>query len=130
MVFDRPTAFELLDSVSVFLEEKIKWELPKHLTFNVQIAINVINIVKREIDNGKEINESSKKLIADILQQGNSTESLSKAIKDGKIDLDNKELQKVLLEITKMKLSVDNPNYSTYKDLVEWIDRFFISKYT
>ena len=75
--------------------------------------------MKREIENGKEINESSKKLIADILQQGNSTESLSKAIKDGKIDLDNKELQKVLLEITKMKLSVDNPNYSTYKDLVE-----------
>ena len=119
MVFDRPTAFELLDSVSVFLEEKIKGELPKHLAFNVQIAINVINIVKREIENGKEINESSKKLIADILQQGNSTESLSKAIKDGKIDLDNKELQRVLLEITKMKLSVDNPNYSTYKDLVE-----------
>ena len=45
MVFDRPTAFELLDSVSVFLEEKIKGELPKHLAFNVQIAINVINIV-------------------------------------------------------------------------------------
>jgi len=119
MIFDRPTAYELLDSVSIFLEEKIKNELPKHLGFNVQIAINVINIVKREIREGNEINESSKKIILEILNDQETTEALAEAIKEGQIDLENKDLQKALLEITKMKLSVDNPNYSSYKNLVD-----------
>ena len=80
MIFDRPTAYELLDSVSIFLEEKIKNELPKHLGFNVQIAINVINIVKREIREGNEINESSKKIILEMLNDQETTEAPAEPI--------------------------------------------------
>ena len=77
MIFDRPTAYELLDAVSIFLEGKIKNELPKHLGFNLQIAINVINIVKREIKSGKEIDETSSKLISDLLEDEDTMKSLA-----------------------------------------------------
>ena len=127
MIFDRPTAYELLDAVSIFLEEKIKNELPKHLGFNLQIAINVINIVKREIKSGKEIDETSSKLISDLLEDEDTMKSLAESIKNKTLDLEDKNLQSALLEITKMKLSVDNPKYSTYKELIEWFKRFFIS---
>ena len=119
MIFDRPTAYELLDAVSIFLEGKIKNELPKHLGFNLQIAINVINVVKREIKSGKEIDETSSKLISDLLEHEDTMKSLAEAIKNQTLDLEDKNLQSALLEITKMKLSVDNPKYSTYKELIE-----------
>ena len=127
MIFDRPTAYELLDAVSIFLEWKIKNELPKHLGFNLQIAINVNNIVKREIKNGKEIDETSSKLISDLLEDEDTMKSLAESIKNKTLDLEDKNLQSALLEITKMKLSVDNPKYSTYKELIEWFKGFFIS---
>ena len=42
---------------------------------------------------------------------------LAESISTGEIELENKELQEALIEITKKKLSVDNPRYSTYKKL-------------
>ena len=41
------------------------------------------------------------------------------SISSGEIELENKKLQEALVEITKKKISVDNPKYSTYKKLVE-----------
>ena len=51
MIFDRPTNAELVEVVSEFLEKEIKINLPDHLAFKTQIAINVLNIVKREQQN-------------------------------------------------------------------------------
>ena len=41
MIFDRPTNAELVEVVSEFLEKEIKINLPDHLAFKTQIAINV-----------------------------------------------------------------------------------------
>ena len=40
MIFDRPTSAELVEAVSQFLEKQIKANLPDHLAFKTQIAIN------------------------------------------------------------------------------------------
>ena len=48
-----------------------------------------------------------------------SIRELAKQIEMGELKLDDKELQEVLIEITKKKISVDNPKYSTYKKLIE-----------
>ena len=47
MIFDKPTSAELVEVVSEFLEKETKSQLPNHLAFKTQIAINVLNIVKR-----------------------------------------------------------------------------------
>lgn len=121
MIFDRPTSAELIEAVSIFLEEKIKDNLPSHLAFNTQIAINVLNIVKRELEHEEKLSEDSKKILIGLF--GDSEKAnirhLAESIAKGKIQLENKELQEVLIEITKKKLSVDNPKYSTYKKLTK-----------
>ena len=122
MIFDRPSSVELLKAVSFFLDEKIKKEVPPHLAFKLRIVENVLNIVCREIELGDALSEEVindlKKLInSDIA----SLEDLAILIKEQKIDLEDQDLQNILVKLSKNKIAVDNPNYSTYKKLLDWI---------
>ena len=121
MIFDRPTNAELVEVVSEFLEKEIKINLPDHLAFKTQIAINVLNIVKREQQNEEILSKESKEILLNLFKDPNKVNirELAKQIETGELKLDNKELQEVLIEITKKKISVDNPKYSTYKKLIE-----------
>ena len=121
MIFDRPTNAELVEVVSEFLEKEIKINLPAHLAFKTQIAINVLNIVKREQQNEEILSKESKEILLNLFKDPKKANirELAKQIETGELKLDNKELQEVLIEITKKKISVDNPKYSTYKKLIE-----------
>ena len=123
MIFDRPTSAELVEVVSEYLEKKIKSNLPDHLAFKTQIAINVLNIVKRELQNEEVLTKESREILLTLFKDSDSDkaniEELAKQIKTGELKLENKELQEALIEITKKKISVDNPKYSTYHKLVE-----------
>jgi len=120
-IFDRPTNSELVEVVSEFLEKEIKINLPDHLAFKTQIAINVLNIVKREQQNEETLSKESKEILLDLFKDPNKANirELAKQIETGELKLDDKELQEALIEITKKKISVDNPKYSTYKKLIE-----------
>tara|TARA_B100000953_G_C17951400_1_gene400060 strand:- start:237 stop:605 length:369 start_codon:yes stop_codon:yes gene_type:complete len=121
MIFDRPTSAELVQVVSEFLEKEIKSNLPDHLAFKTQIAINVLNIVKREQQNEKILSNESRAILLNLFKDSDKTniEELAKQIQTGKLKLDNEELRDALIEITKKKISVDNPKYSTYKKLIK-----------
>ena len=121
MIFDRPTNTELVEVVSEFLEKEIKINLPDHLAFKTQIAINVLNIVKREQQNEEILSKESKEILLNLFKDPNKADirELAKQIETGELKLDDKELQEALIEITKKKISVDNPKYSTYKKLIE-----------
>ena len=121
MIFDRPTNAELVEVVSEFLEKEIKINLPDHLAFKTQIAINVLNIVKREQQNEEILSKESKEILLNLFKDPNKANirELAKQIETDELKLDNKELQEALIEITKKKISVDNPKYSTYKKLIE-----------
>ena len=121
MIFDRPTSAELVEAVSEFLSKEIKNNLPAHLAFKTQIAINVLNIVRREQENKELLTKESKEILLNLLsnpQEANIKE-LAEQIAAGKLELENKELQKALIDITKKKISVDNPKYSTYQKLIK-----------
>ena len=121
MIFDRPSRVELVEAVAIFLEEEIKDSLPNHLAFKTQIAINILNIVKRELEQENKLSEESKKILINLIGDSEKAniKHLAESISSGKVELDNKELQEALVEITKKKLSVDNPKYSTYKKLIK-----------
>ena len=54
-VFDRPTSVELLEAVIDFINTEIKSDsYPTNKKFKFQIVLNVLNIVKREVETGKE----------------------------------------------------------------------------
>ena len=44
---------------------------------------------------------------------------LALLIKEEKLDLQNEDLKNLLVKLSKNKITIDNPNYSTYKKLVD-----------
>ena len=67
-IFDRPSSSELLKAVIDFIDAETKSdEYPANKRFKLQIVSNILNIVKREIDLGKQINEDFSKLGACLL---------------------------------------------------------------
>ena len=83
MIFDRPTSTELVEVVSEFLEKKIKSNLPDHLAFKTQIAINVLNIVKRELQNEEVLTKESREILLTLFKDSDSDKA---NIEEFKID--------------------------------------------
>ena len=120
MIFDRPTSSELIKAVMDFLDTKIKDELPPHLAFKLRITNNVLGMVQREIDHGETLYQEVYDAMQNLINSEElTTENLSDLIKNGKIDLKNRDLEDLLVLLSKNKIAVDNPNYSTYKKLIE-----------
>ncbi len=122
MIFDRPTSSELIKAVMDFLDTKIKDELPPHLAFKLRITNNVLGMVQREIDHGETLHQEVHDAMQNLINSEElTTENLSDLIKNGKIDLKNRDLEDLLVLLSKNKIAVDNPNYSTYKKLIKWL---------
>jgi len=120
MIFDRPTSSELIKAVIDFLDTKIKDELPPHLAFKLRITNNVLGMVQREIDQGERLSEEVVKIMSDIIKSDDiTTKELSNLIKNGDLDLSDEKLKDLLILLSKNKIAVDNPNYSTYKKLIK-----------
>ena len=112
-VFDRPSASELLDAVIDFINAETKTEdYPANKRFKLQIVSNVLSIVKRELDLGKEINEDFSKLGADLIKEKDfSLEKLAEKIRNNEIDISNKNFIDFLYKLTEKKIDIDNPKY-------------------
>ena len=122
MIFDRPTSSELIKAVMDFLDTKIKDELPPHLAFKLRITNNVLGMVQREIDQGETLQQEFYDAMQNLMHSDElTTKKLSELIKDGKIDLKDEDLKDLLAILSKNKIAVDNPNYSTYKKLIKWL---------
>ena len=112
-IFDRPTSKELLEAVIDFIDAEIKSDsYPANKKFKFQIVLNVLNIVKREVDAGEEINEKFSELGSKLTNEENFTiEKLSKKIRKQEINYDDKSLIDFLYELTEEKIKIDNPKY-------------------
>ncbi len=112
-VFDRPTSKELLEAVIDFIDAEIKSDsYPANKKFKFQIVLNVLNVVKREIETGEEINEKFSELGSKLIGEENfSIENLSKKIRRKEIDYRDQSLIDFLYELTEDKIKIDNPKY-------------------
>jgi hypothetical protein len=120
MIFDKPSSVDLLAAIGHFLDTKIKPEVPAHLAFKIRIIENVLNIVIREIEKGDELSkEVINQLQGLIAADAPTIEALALLIKDEKIDLEDQDLKDLLVTLSKNKIAVDNPNYSTFKKLIK-----------
>ena len=120
MIFDKPNSVDLLEAVSHFLDTKIKSEVPAHLAFKLRIVENVLNIVRREIEKGEELSDEVMNQLRNLIESDTpSIKTLAFLIKDKKIDLNDRDLKDLLVTLSKNKIAVDNPNYSTFKKLIK-----------
>ena len=112
-VFDRPTAKELLEAVIDFIDAEIKSDsYPANKKFKFQIVLNVLNVVKREVETGEEINEKISELGSNLIGENEFTiEKLSQKIRDKEFDHEDKDLVDFLYNLTEEKIKIDNPKY-------------------
>ncbi len=112
-VFDRPTSKELLEAVIDFIDAEIKSDsYPANKKFKFQIVLNVLNIVKREVETGEDINEKFSELGSNLIGENEFTiEKLSQKIRDEEFDHEDKGLVDFLYDLTEEKIKIDNPKY-------------------
>ncbi|MBT24500.1 MAG: hypothetical protein CMD60_03380 [Gammaproteobacteria bacterium] len=112
-IFDRPTSKELLQSVIDFIEAEIKSDShPTNKKFKFQIVLNVLNIVKREVETGEEINKKFTELGSNLTGENSfTTEKLSQKIRTKELDHEDKDLINFLYNLTVEKIKIDNPKY-------------------
>ena len=112
-VFDRPTSKELLEAVIDFIDAEIKSDsYPANKKFKFQIVLNVLNIVKREVETGEEINDKFSELGSNLIGENEFTiEELSQKIRDKELDHEDKDLVDFLHNLTEEKIKIDNPKY-------------------
>ena len=112
-VFDRPTSKELLEAVIDFIDAEIKSDsYPTNKKFKFQIVLNILNIVKREVETGEEINEKFSELGSNLIGENSFTiEKLSQKIRTKEFDHEDKDLVDFLYNLTEEKIKIDNPKY-------------------
>jgi len=119
---EQPTAAELIDAVSEFLSREIAPTLSGRLAFHARVAVNVLAIVKRELELGPAADRADAERLAALLgHEGDPaalTEELCRRIEAGEIAADDPALIEHLWATTLATLAVDQPGYATYRRIV------------
>jgi hypothetical protein len=127
MPSNRPTRDELLEAVVEFLEKRVMPKLDKHTAFHTRVAVNALNIVRRELDLGPGLDAEELDRLKNLLGRDGALEELNaelcSRIHQGDLDHTNSELMEHLFLTTMGKVSVDQPIYSAYRRALEEKER-------
>jgi hypothetical protein len=115
---DRPTAAELLDSVSEYLFAELRPKVPPEQRFKVLVAANVCAVVAREIRAGEGPDREDLALFGELLGKEvgdvhTAAAELSERIRSGELDGRLDELVPRLEEHVRRKLDIARPGYDT-----------------
>lgn len=112
---DAPTPPELLRAVAAFLRHDILPKLEGAAAFQLRVAANAIDLVRREITAPVQGAEDERASLQSLLGVEGETEALTRElarrIADGRTDLENPSLRSLLWRLTEAKLAVDQPEY-------------------
>jgi Domain of unknown function (DUF6285) len=116
---DEPTPIELTRAVADFLRSDITPMISGHNAFKLRVAINVLDLVTRQLTLEEGSDSAEAERLAKLLgTQGSLIEqnrALAEKIATGEVDLATPGLSDHLWQTTIAKLAVDQPNYASYK---------------
>ena len=116
---DEPTPEELTKAVADFLRNDIAPEIGGHSAFKLRVAINVLDLVTRQLKLGQGSDAAEAARLTRLLGMEGSLLELNRALSDkiakGEVDLQTPGLAEHLWQTTLAKLAVDQPNYASYK---------------
>jgi Domain of unknown function (DUF6285) len=120
---DEPTLEELLTAVADFLRNDITPEITGHNTFKLRVAINALDLVRRQLALAGTSDVAEAARLSRLLDQQGSLAELNRALADrigkGEINLATPGLPEHLWQTTMDKLAVDQPNYASYRRELE-----------
>jgi hypothetical protein len=116
---DRPTAAELVDAVTEFLEHDLQPTLDGRLGFHTRVAVNALRIVRREMDLGPALDAARRTGLRALLgAEGEETSStrereheLARRIRDGSFDEQRAEVVGYLRATLRLQLDIVHPGY-------------------
>ncbi len=120
---DQPTQTELLTAVADFLRQDAAPNLSGRVGFHAKVAANVVDIVRRQIEQvANDDNSLQKQLEALLDVEGDEpelTDQLCHRIAAGELTPDTPGLMDYLWDATLHKVAVDQPGYSGYLHAME-----------
>jgi len=119
---EQPSAPELIQAVADFLRDDALPKLDGLTAFHARVAVNVLEIVKRELEMGPRADAAELAGLRALLGRDGSLDALNQdlcaRIAANEMSLESPGLLQHLLRVALGKLSVDQPGYSTYQRLV------------
>jgi hypothetical protein len=115
MTQDRPTASELITAVREFLEHDVMETTEGRVQFHTRVAVNVLNIVARELDQADTLALKERRRAATLLGHDDEPEALERelatAIRSGALDNRLPEVREHVRATVREKLLIANPAY-------------------
>jgi hypothetical protein len=116
---DRPTAAELVDAVTEFLERDLQPALEGRLSFHTRVAVNALKIVRREMDLGPELDALRNAGLHELLgtdapEAATARElevELARRIRAGTLDARRPEVLTYLRATLRLQLAIVHPGY-------------------
>lgn len=120
---NKPTVTELVSAVRKFLISLSEKELEGREAYFARVSANILDVVEREIVQGHQLDVDEQKRLERLLDRRGSLSDLNaelcQKIKERKIDTGDEKLIDHLRLTVMGKLSIDNPNYATYKKFID-----------
>lgn len=120
-MLDEPRPEEILAAVAKFLRETVAPATSGHISFNVRVAANALEMSRRQLLD--TTGEDERARLATILgRQGELADlnaELCRRIADGELTLETPGLADHLWAVTLTKLAIDQPTYWGYRAALE-----------
>jgi len=116
---DRPTAPELLDAVTEFLEAELQPALDGRLAFHTRVAVNALRIARRELELGPALDAERRAGLPRLLDAPVDAEALrdlevelARRVRSGALDDRRPELIDYLRATLRIQLDIAHPGYA------------------
>jgi hypothetical protein len=120
-MLDEPNPEEILAAVAKFLRETAVPATSGHVSFNIRVAANALEMSRRQLLDATGQDERTR-LVALLGQDGNLADlnaELCRRIETGDLTLQTPGLADHLWAVTLAKLAVDQPTYWGYRAALE-----------
>jgi len=122
MTQDRPDASELVAAVREFLERDVMAATDGRVQFHTRVAVNVLNVVERELKLGPGLEPAERSRAAALLGHDGAADKLERelaaAIRGGALDDRLDQVRAHVRATVREKLLIANPGYLPGEDAI------------
>jgi Domain of unknown function (DUF6285) len=106
-----PDAVALLETLAGYLENELLPSLEGYHRFKIRVAVNIVNIVRRELALGPAQAQDEQARLAALLGDGADDAALIARIESGALSLDDPALHDHLRRSLAAALAINNPKW-------------------
>jgi Domain of unknown function (DUF6285) len=120
---DQPTSIAMLAAIATLLRDELLPKLDGRSAFQARVAANALDIVTRELEQAPAVNAEESARLYRLLGETGDLHALNWAlcrrISAGEMTIATPGLLDHLWRTTLDKLAIDQPNYATYRQVLE-----------